>query len=285
MSRLATILLGFAICAGGCHQRFESVQMHSRTEDRQLRYGVYLPPQWDEATPLPVVVLLHGAGDDAESADRRVVTRRLDAAVIAGDVPPFIMVTPEGERGFWMNWHDGSHHWRDWVLEEVVPAVREAYPTIEGPQGLHLMGVSMGGGGGMQMWLDDPSRFASATIVSAPILDEADTRAFLRRFVPPQALQAVFGPPGSNVGTDPYAALTDPAALEGSRLLFGAAEHDRGGILESNRAFHRHLKSHGVPHRFVVFKGGHGWRAWARVFPYALCIHLDPSCTLPPPPS
>lgn len=145
------------------------------------------------------------------------------------------------------------------------------------------MGVSMGGGGGMQMWLDDPSRFASATILSAPILDEAGIRKFLRKFMSTQAMDRVFGPPGDGIGVDPYQALQDPEALEGSRLTFGAAKHDLGRILDSNEAFHEHLSGRDVPHRFVTFNGGHGWRTWAPVFVFALCQHLAKPCTMQTP--
>jgi enterochelin esterase-like enzyme len=279
-----TLLLLLLVVAGtacsGSTGRFTYADVHSEAEGRKLRYGVYLPPGWDGARPLPIVVLLHGAGDDATSADRRVVVDALDEAIASGELRPFIMVTPEGDLGFWVDWHDGSHRWRTWVLDEVVPRVRERYPTIDGPAGLHLVGVSMGGGGGMQMWLREPARFGSATILSAPILDEADTRAFLQRFLPPRVLERAFGRPGSGAGTDPYVALSSASALHGSRLIFGAARNDRGGILRSNEDFHRHLTAAGVPHRFLVFRGGHGWRTWSRVFPFALCHQLEEACKM-----
>jgi enterochelin esterase-like enzyme len=245
-----------------------------------MRYGVYVPPDWDRQTPLPLVVLLHGAGDDETAADRKKVMSALDRAITSGDVPPFVMVTPDGDRGLWMNWHDGTHRYEDWVLEEAVGLVRDAYPIVEGPAGLHLMGVSMGGGGGLQMWLAAPARFASATIISAPILDEEDTRRFLGRFMSEQAMDSVFGPPGAGGGVDPYTALVAESSLEGSRLIFGAASRDLGLIRESNRAFHRHLESNEVPHRFVVFRGWHAWTSWAGMFVFSLCHQLSDTCAM-----
>jgi len=248
-----------------------------------MRYGVYEPPGWDRRTPLPLVVLLHGAGDDETSADRAAVTERLDRAIAEGRLPPFLVVAPDGDRGLWMDWYDGSHRFKSWVLDEVIPAIRRSYPLVDGPAGLHLVGVSMGGGGGLQMWLADPSRFASATILSAPILGEAGTREFLSPYMTPEIMARVFGPPASGQGVDPYERLSSPASLAGSRLVFGAARHDLGAIVESNRAFHEHLTRAGVPHLYAQFPGFHGWRAWARMFEFALCHVLQPSCTLPPP--
>jgi enterochelin esterase-like enzyme len=278
MTRL--FALASLLACSGSTGRFTYVNVQSEAERAELRYGVYAPPGWDKKTPLPVVVLLHGAGDDATSADRRVVVDALDDAIESGALKPFILVTPEGDLGFWVDWHDGSHRWRTWVLDEVVPQVRERYPTIDGAAGLHLVGVSMGGGGGMQMWLQDPARFGSVAILSAPILDEADTREFLSRFLPPRVIERAFGKPGASSGKDPFAVLRDAEALQGSRLIFGAARNDRRGILHSNDEFHHHLAAASVPHRFLVFAGGHGWTTWARVFPYAICHQLDERCSM-----
>ncbi len=276
---LAVTLLASTLVSCG-HKpidRLEYKSVQSTSEGREMRYGVYLPRGWDRQTPLPLVVFLHGAGDDETAADRQVVIDALDQGVAAGSIPPFVMVTPNGDRGFWMNWYDGSHNYKDWVLDEVVPQVRAAYPTIEGPAGLHLMGISMGGGGGIQMWLSDPSRFASATIISAPILNEQDIRKFLGRFMPKKGMDRVFGPEGSGRGVDPFS-VTDPAALQGSQLTFGAGTSDLGGILRSNERFHEHLDAAQVPHRFVTFTGAHNWKWWAPMFAYSLCHHLNPSC-------
>lgn len=277
------LLASLALAAlSGCHRpagRFEYETLHSAAERRDLRYGVYLPPGWDRTTPLPLVVLLHGRGDDETSADRASLTSALDAGISAGTIPPFVMVTPEGEVGFWANWYDGSYRWKDWVLDEVVPDVAANHPLIPAQNGLHLVGVSMGGGGGMQMWLGEPSRFASATILSAPIMNEADSRRLLRRFTSDRVVERVFGPPGSPGGRDPYEVLTRPEHFAGSRLLFGAAKQDIPVMLDSNRRFHRHLEEMSLPHRYLEFPGRHGWKAWSEAIPYALCVQLQDTCS------
>lgn len=286
MNLIGTRLAGAALLlALGCQPagRLQYVQLDSQAEGRTLPYGVYEPPGWDRRTPLPIVLLLHGAGDDATTADRAAVTNELDAAITAGLMPPVLVVTPEGELGFWADWYDGSHHWAQWVLEEVVPDVRKRYPTVPGPAGLHLAGVSMGGGGGMQLWLHHREALGSATILSAPILSEADTRKFLSRYLPRSIFERAFGPPGSGQGTDPFVALAEPERLRGSRLFVGAAAHDKRLILESNEAFHEYLAQRQVPHRFVVFSGGHGWRAWGQVLPFALCHQLQAACGMTAP--
>jgi S-formylglutathione hydrolase FrmB len=158
--------------------------------------------------------------------------------------------------------------------------VRASHAVVDGPAGLHLLGVSMGGGGGLQMWLEDPARFASATIISAPILDEAGTRAFLKPYMAPEIMERVFGPPGSGHGADPYARLATAESLKGSRLVFGVARHDLDAIVASNVAFDARLTQSGVPHLYVQFPGFHGWAAWAPMFEFALCHQLQPRCAM-----
>jgi len=275
-----TATVGCTHVPGG---RLDYVEVQSRSEGQPMRYGVYEPPGWDRRTPLPLVVLLHGAGDDETAADRKAVTERLDRAIAEGRLPPFLMVAPDGDRGLWMDWYDGSHRFKSWVLDEVVPAVRKSHPVLDGPAGLHLVGVSMGGGGGIQMWLAEPARFGSATIISAPILDEAGTRAFLAPYMEPEIMARVFGPPASGHGVDPYAKLSSSAGLEGSRLVFGAAKRDLGAIVDANVAFHDHLAKAGVPHRYVLFSGFHRWTSWAPMLEYSLCYQLQPQCEMPDP--
>jgi enterochelin esterase-like enzyme len=281
-------LLGAAltllVCA--CHRPYGRLQygtIDSRAERRAVPYGLYTPPGWDGRTPLPLVVLLHGAGDDQTSADREVVVQALDRAITRGELPPFLLVTPEGGRSFWVNWSDGTHHMRDFLMDELVPSLRARYALLPGPAGLHLVGVSMGAGGGMQVWLSARAELGSASLLSAPILREGETRAFLTQFTSPEVVSRVFGPPGKSQGIDPYAALTDAASLSGSRLLFGAAHHDRGGILAAVHQFHATLAERGVPHTYVAFPGRHAWTTWAGVFPYALCQQLAAPCRMAPP--
>ena len=34
------------------------------------------------------------------------------------------------------------------------------------------------------------------------------------------------------------------------------------GLIEENRQLHRELTSHGVPHAYEEFPGGHAWQYW-----------------------
>lgn len=270
------------------HPRVTYDEVQSEAEGRAMPYAVYTPPGWDGQTRLPLVVFLHGGGDDERVLERHpVVTRILDRWIEEGTLPPFIMVAPKGERGFWRNWADGSHRYGDYVMNDVVGDMYANYPLIpEEEGGMHLMGISMGGAGSLFLGLDHLDRIASFTVWSAPIFTAEEMETFIQgriaqSFLP---IDRVFGEldRAAMEKESPYTRITSADDLRGTTFLFGAGTTDIFGIPKASRQFEAHLDSHGVPHRYVVYKGGHRWPDWARVFPVALCLHLsDGTCELP----
>ena len=266
------------VCAcAGAPERVTVHSLESAAEKRTMAYSVYTPPGWDGATPLPLVVFLHGAGDDETVLEERaVVVRTFDEWISEGRLDPFILVAPNGDRGFWTNWYDGSHRYEDYVVDEIIPAMRERYPIAPGRENLHLMGISMGGAGTMYTAIHHIDLFASATVLSAPLFDVDQTMSFLEK--PPRAFPVtrLFGPPDlvKVKGSNPYSRLQSAADLHGTKLLLGVGRSDLPGLLPSNRKLHEHLEAHHVPHHYLEYRGGHGWRSWAQLFPVALCLHM-----------
>jgi enterochelin esterase-like enzyme len=260
--------------ANAREDRLSYVTLDSAVEQRPMTYGIYEPPGWDHTTPLPLVVFLHGGGDDERALDDHpVVTRALDRWITEGRLPPVLVVVPDGERGFWRNWADGSHRFADWVVDEVIPDAQRRLPVQ--PDQKHLMGISMGGAGTMYIGLDHLDTFASLTVLSAPLFDADTVLRFLsspmfESFAP---MQRVFGTPdpAEVQQNNAWTRLSDPAALGDTVLYVGAGTVDLGRIGPLTRDFHDHLAEAGVAHRYHAFPGGHRWVDWAKVFPVALC--------------
>jgi enterochelin esterase-like enzyme len=240
-----------------------------------MEYGVYTPPSWKPAETLPLVVFLHGGGgDDVRCLDEAGIPALLDRKIGAGRAPRAVILVPEGDRGFWINWHDGSRRYEDWVLRELLPVVERKFNTASCPDGCHVAGISMGGNGALRWAMDHPDTFSSVEILSGPIFDAASMKAFTQsfpfRWVVP--VERIFGPRTDERlrRVDPFQRWRSAADLGRMRLFFARGTDDRTGIIQTNEAFHVHLELLGIPHRYVVTGGGHRWEDWKPLFPELL---------------
>ncbi len=244
-------------------------------QGRSMPYALYTPPGWKKGETLPLVLFLHGGGDDERCLDQAGIPELLDQEITAGRVPRAVILVPHGDNGFWMNWADGSRRYEDWVLQELMPAVARELGTAPCPDGCHVAGISMGGNGALRFALDHPEMFASVEIISGPILDAAGMKAFVKnglfRWVAP--LDRIFGTatdPESLRRDDPFQRWQSGADLGRLRLYFARGTEDRKEIIASNEAFRAHVEEHGIPHRYVIFPGGHRWEDWKKLFPDVL---------------
>lgn len=274
---MRTLAFALALLAGcaSVPARMTFRQVDSRAMGRTMAFGVYTPPGFTPGERLPLVLFLHGGGDDERSLEEHGIAPWLDEEIGAGRIPRVVVLAPRGDMGFWANWADGSRRYEDWVLREALPAAVEGWGTLPCPDGCHLLGISMGANGGLRMVLAHPGAFRSAALLSGPMLDAAGMRALsdrwlLRTFA---RLDRVFGPPSDDArvnAADPFQRWRSPDDLAGLRLFLSHGDDDRRGIPETNAALHRHLDERAIPHRYVVYPGGHRWRDWKPVLGEAI---------------
>ena len=207
-----------------------------------MEYAIYAPDDLREDEHLPLVVFLHGGGDGPDCLDRAGLGVALDEAMRAGTVPRAVIVVPEGDLGFWANWYDGSRHYEDWVMDELVPRVATAMHTLPCPDGCHLMGVSMGAEGALRFAVHRPGSFRSITSISGPAFDTDRRIAFVNDplmniFIP---TWHVFGPPRPRrriEADDPFLVWNDAEDLRGARLYLTWGTEDRDFVRTGGSAF------------------------------------------------
>jgi len=270
------LLIATAIgCGASGPRRLSYAYLESPAMGTEMEYSVYTPPGFREDERLPLVMFLHGGGDDPSSFDSAGIGQALDAAIALEEVPRAVIVLPQGNLGFWANWYDGSARYEDWVLDDLMPRVVRDYHTQSCPEGCHLMGVSMGGAGTLRFILNRPGLFASATIISGPILDTEQMVRFVRNplFVPVIPVGRIWGP-ATRLDRirrdDPYLRWQRQSDLAGTRLMVAWARGDRAQIIETSARFHRHLVEHGIEHESLIFEGNHSWVSWTPVIQEAL---------------
>lgn len=243
-----------------------------------VEYAVWTPPDFSDGEELPLVVFLHGGGDDARTFEERGLATKLNEAVSAGTIPRAVIVFPQGDDGFWMNWYDGTKRYEDWIVDRLMPEVIERWHTAACPEAFHVMGVSMGGHGALRFALHRPEAFASVTALSAPIFDAprmrdfADNRLFAM-FIP---MRRIFGPTDSarSLREEDFYARWQSARDVGMPMFISWGSGDRNGIGISNRRFVRHMREHEIAHNAFIYDGDHSWTSWTPVIEEALRVQV-----------
>jgi enterochelin esterase-like enzyme len=246
----------------------------------EMQYGIYLPPQWQAGERLPLILFLHGSGGSQFSLEDHKLNSHLDELISSGKVPRAIFVMPNGDNGFWENWHDGSHHYRQWILERVLPTVQKEYNTLGCPENCHLVGISMGGFGVLRFAYYARTLFSSVSSISAPIYSDqqanSQAKSLLAKLFFP--LERIFGesPQEAYRASNPYNAWVDDPQLKQMRLQLVWGSRDRKSIIEANQAFASRLIENGLKFDKVVYAGGHKWRYWVPLFEQVMNFSLKP---------
>jgi S-formylglutathione hydrolase FrmB len=216
---------------------------------RPVPYWVALPPGFDPARRYPVVYLLHGmAGHPGELLNYGFL-HEARRQMAEGQVPPFLMVMPHGEQGYWMN-QFGGPRWGDCITSDLVNEVDRSLPTIADRRQRAIAGVSMGGHGALQLAINRNDLFGVVG-AHAPALRPRD-RGF-----------AFFGDEAHYRTIDPVslASRPGPHALAASRLFIDIGEQDPWA--SRARTLHQILSERRVDHQFSVRPGGHDAAYWS----------------------
>lgn len=236
-------------------------------------YRVLVPPPSAGPGPFPVVYFLHDLWGSDVGLWRHGIAQRLAARMASAEVPPFLLVAPEGHRGFWADSSDGRRLYERWVMAELPAEVAARFPARSGPRSRAYVGISMGGAGAMRMGLRNPRETAAIVSISGLLvpLDAAFVRD-ARLFVKP-ALVRVFGPaarPNDDAlrRADPYRLLGAMSAADlaaAPPLLLLAGNADKYRLHDATALFAKHAREKGLTVELRLTAGGHDWRYWQSV--------------------
>lgn len=215
---------------------------------------VYTPPEYGigPKRSFPVVVLLHGYGDD-ETAWTEVGRAHLiaDNLIAAKRIEPMIIVMPYGhpvpislsQRALDYSERNNELFERD-VMGDLLPFLEQRFAVRKDVAGRSIVGLSMGGGHAVDIGLRNVDMFSSIGAFSAAV-PELDEQTLLMRY--------------------PALSGAEPAAnrLKGFWIPIG----EKDFLLGRNEDFHSRLKSIGIRHGFRKNSGGHEWKVWREYRP------------------
>jgi|GEM_PF-3097083 len=276
-----------AILALACSPKPQYLQGHILVHtrfDRPMPFAVLRAPSAPNIDPhtLPVVVVLHGVGDDHRAFDRHEVTQGLLDAMEDGRIPLAHFILPSGEKGFYTNWADGAHPYEDHIMRDVIRIAEDVLGVSPTREQRHILGVSMGAEGAVRLALTYPELFASVTAFSGLLMTQAEadkflSNAFTRWFMHADKIWGRPGAPNAVRNADTHAllgALPDDLPL---RFYLASGTQESREIQQSMARFKKALDQRQVPARFVQYDGGHGWRWWRPLISKALRWTLTPS--------
>lgn len=83
---------------------------------------------------------------------------------------PAIVVSPNGDSGYWSNWYNGGAlgppEYETYVVDQLIPLIDEHFRTLGDRAHRAIAGVSMGGYGAMMIAARHPDLFADAASIS-----------------------------------------------------------------------------------------------------------------------
>lgn len=157
--------------------RVDFARFRSRARGKEVGWALARPPgSAASGGALPVVVALHGRGQDHTSAFRRdrLALDRFLAAAVARGVPPFAIASVDGEETYWHDRANGDRA-QAMVLDELLPRLTDA--GLETGR-IGLVGWSMGGFGALHLGsVLGPDRVAAVAALSPALWHEYDDTA------------------------------------------------------------------------------------------------------------
>lgn len=198
---------------------------------------VYLPPCYgDDGRAYPALILFGGNIHDETIWDQLGADEAADDLIAAGDIPPLLIVMPEGG---WMadNTSGGPGSYESVVLDDLLPWVEANFCVWPEPAGRAIGGLSRGGYWALEIAFRHPHLFNSAGGHSAALLD-------------------TFAGPTINPR---QTALTNDLGDLRIYLDIGRDDYLRANTIQ----LHEEMEAAGVPHTWVLQDGRHEEAYWS----------------------
>jgi enterochelin esterase-like enzyme len=275
----AALILGLAGSApsavagdAAAGQVVEGFKVKSAILGRDVAYAVYLPPDYaTSGRRYPVVYLLHGYTDNESGwIQFGEISLAADRAIADREIPPMIIVMPDGGVTFYINDAAGQVRYEDMFVQELIPHIDKAWRTRPDREFRGVAGLSMGGWGTLVYTLRHPELFAAGAAFSAAVWSDGDI-AGMKQESWDKLLGPLFGAKGL-AGQDRLTpAFRKVSPLELARTLpedslkrvrYYIDCGDDDFLIAGNCALHVLLAERKIPHEFRVRDGGHTWSYW-----------------------
>lgn len=241
--------------ASGQGETLEDAVFHGVSLQRDMRYRMLVPRDYDKGGRFPVLYLLHGLYGDYRNWDTKTRLENYARNL------HLLIVMPDADDSWYTNSTTvPGDKFEDYVAKDLIREIDEKYRTIPERRGRAIAGLSMGGYGALKFAFKYPNLFAFAGSLSGA-LDAAQNLDTLRPEFRAKLLE-VFGKEGSatRAENDVFRLFDarDGTAYPYLYLACGT----RDFFLDANRAFVRQLSSRKIAYEYHETPGEHSWDYW-----------------------
>ncbi len=140
---------------------------------RAQEYAIYLPPCYDaedNQTRYPVIYLFHGWPMDENHWITLGVVGAADRLIHSGELPPFIIALPRGDKeGIYNRTSGGDTSFEGAMVNEFIPFIDKTYRTLRQSDYRAIGGISRGGVWALEIAFRHPELFSSVGAHSAAL--------------------------------------------------------------------------------------------------------------------
>jgi len=272
LSFLCFLFFPLSVWANG---RVECNVVPSKILARSVSYCVVLPASFDadKTKHFAILYSLHGLGDNEQFFVHSGLWNLVEDMREKGELKEFLITTPDGGAGFYIDSKDGKNRYEDFLLQEFFPFIEKRYRAAPGRANRAISGVSMGGYGALHLAFRHPQLFISVSAQSAALIEKLP--AFLGNASQSprgRVLGSVFGAPPDPVFWEQNSplALARTANLAGLHIYFDCGDQDDYGFEAGATALDKILTARHIPHEFHLYPGRHDAAYFAEHLPASL---------------
>lgn len=217
--------------------------------DRDMPYYIYLPPDYGTAERrYPVLYMLHGLGGHREEWIVYDLLNISDREIARGNIPPMIIVLPQGDKGYWTNHTADGLLWGEYLSRDLVAMIDATYRTLRSPDARAIGGLSMGGWGALHHAFTRPDLFGIVGAHSASLRVDDGSLDFL-------------GTGAEFASKSPLELAGTAKGIENLRIWIDSGETDQWA--EQSRLLSATLRERGIDNILQIYSGGHDYNYWS----------------------
>jgi S-formylglutathione hydrolase len=241
----------------------QTFQIETGLVPSPIEYDVLLPKTYNTSTEkYPLMLYLHGGGGNRQHL--KLTGPSIWEMWEEKTLPEMVIITPFCERCFYMDYKDGSQKWESFIIEELIPHLRDKFRVDTGSERTFIGGISMGGMGSLRMGLKNPNMFG-AIIAFEPGIEPAfewkEVNIEDKYWRSEELFEKIFGKPFDeiywNENNPAYIVRKDSDKIRASgiKIYIEAGTEDSFGLHRGTDFLHRTLFDRNIPHEYRLVYG------------------------------